>query len=184
MDLTNLSTGVHKRKLKKRVGRGIGSGHGKTGGRGSKGQYASAGAGKPSTTFTGGQTPIHRTFPKRGFSNARFQKEWAEVKLQDLEIFEDGAIIDMQALKDTRLVVGSYDGIRVLGNGELTKKLTVKADHFTKSAKEKIEAKGGTCELIPPPKKPVRNKMGQGKNSAKPKGSRQTAVGSGQENAG
>ena len=169
MDLTHLSDGVEKRKLKKRVGRGIGSGHGKTATRGHKGQYASAGAGKPSTTYTGGQTPIHRVFPKRGFSNARFRKDWAEVKLQDLDMYEDGATVDMTALKATRLIVGSYDGVRVLGNGELTKKLTVKADHFTKSAREKIEAKGGTCELIPPPKKPTRNKMGQGKNSAKRK---------------
>lgn len=174
MDLTNLSDGVHKRRLKKRVGRGIGSGHGKTASRGHKGQYASAGAGKPHSTFTGGQTPIHRTFPKRGFSNARFQKDWAEVKLHDLEMFEDGSVIDMQALKDVRLVVGSYDGLRVLGNGEITRKLTVKAEHFTKSAKEKIEAKGGTCEVIAPPKKPVRNKMGQGKNSAKPKKAKET----------
>ena len=169
MDLTNLSTGVPKRKLKKRVGRGPGSGHGKTSSRGHKGQYASAGAGKPSTTFTGGQTPIHRTYPKRGFSNARFRKTWAEVNVEDLDMFEDGTTVDMATLKSVRLVVGSYDGVRVLGNGELTKKLTVKADHFTKSAREKIEGKSGSCELIPPPKKPVRNKMGQGKNSSKPK---------------
>jgi large subunit ribosomal protein L15 len=172
MDLTHLSIGVPKRKLKKRVGRGPGSGHGKTCGRGHKGQYASAGAGKPATTFTGGQTPIHRTFPKRGFSNARFRKVWAEVNVQDLNSFDDGATVDMTALKAARLVSGSFDGVRILGEGELGKKLTVKADHFTKSARAKIEAKGGVCELIPPPRKPVRNKMGQGKHSAKVKAAR------------
>jgi large subunit ribosomal protein L15 len=169
MDLTQVSVGVTKRKLKKRVGRGIGSGHGKTATRGHKGQYSSAGANMPGTLFTGGQTPLHRRFPKRGFSNATWAKEYAIVNVGDLDRFDAGATVDMAALKAVRLVTGSWDGLRVLGTGDLSKKLTGKADHFSASAKEKIEKAGGTCELIPPPKKPVRAKMGQGKNSAKPK---------------
>ena len=167
MDLTNLSTGVKKRKLKKRVGRGTGSGHGKTASRGHKGQYASAGANMPGALFVGGQTPLHRRIPKRGFSNARFAKEYAEVNIGDLNRFEDGASVDMAALQELRIIVGTYDGLRVLGEGELTKKLSVKADHFTKTAKAQIEGKGGTCELIPAPSKPVRNKMGHGKRAVK-----------------
>lgn len=159
MDLTNLSTGVKKRKLKKRVGRGIGSGHGKTSSRGHKGQYASAGANLPGALFTGGQTPIHRRLPKRGFTNGMFQKEYAVVNVGDLDGFPDGTVVDAAALKAVRLVVGTFDGIRILGDGELTKKLTVTADHFTGTAKAKIEAKGGTATLVPGPKKPVRNKM-------------------------
>src|SRR4029079_1932691 len=139
MDLNAVSKGVQKRKLKRRVGRGIGSGQGKTAGLGSKGQYASAGARLPSVLFEGGQMPLYRRFPKRGFSNARFQKEWAVVNVGDLqELHEAGSTVDMAALKKTRLVVGTYDGVRILGDGDLSKKLTVKADHFSKSAKEKI----------------------------------------------
>ena len=159
MDLTELSQGVHKRRPKKRVGRGIGSGHGKTSTRGHKGQYASAGAGKPGPLFTGGQTPIHRRLPKRGFTNGMFRKEYAEVNVGDLNVYNDGDTVDVAALKAKRLVVGTYDGVRVLGEGELTKRLTVRADHFTKSAREKITTRGGTADLIPPPKKPVKNKM-------------------------
>ncbi|OWK36380.1 50S ribosomal protein L15 [Fimbriiglobus ruber] len=169
MDLTEVSTGIKKRKLKKRVGRGIGSGHGKTASRGHKGQYSSAGAGLPGALFTGGQTPIHRRFPKRGFSNATFSKNFAIVNVGDLSAFDDGAVVDAESLRAKRIVNGSHDGIRVLGNGELTKKITVKADHFSASAKQKIEAKGGTCDVLPQPKPPVRSKMGQGKNSAKKK---------------
>lgn len=160
MDLTNLSQGLQKRKLKKRVGRGIGSGHGKTSSRGHKGQYASAGAGLPGAIFIGGTSPLHRRLPKRGFSNGMFQKEFAVVNIGDLDAkFNDGATIDMATLKESRLVVGTFDGLRVLGNGDVTKKLSVKADHFSASAKAKIEAKGGTAELIAGPKPPVRNKM-------------------------
>lgn len=169
MDLTTLSKGVQKRKLKKRVGRGVGSGHGKTSSRGHKGQYASAGAGLPGALFTGGQTSLHRRLPKRGFSNGMFQDDIAIVNVSDLERFADGTVVDMAALKTERLVVGTFDLLRVLGDGELTKKLTVKANHFTGTAKAKIEAKGGTADLIPPPKKPQRNKMGQGKESIKKK---------------
>jgi large subunit ribosomal protein L15 len=169
MDLTTLSHGVQKRKLKKRVGRGVGSGHGKTASRGHKGQYASAGAGLPGALFTGGQTALHRRLPKRGFSNGMFQKENAVINVGDLNKFADGATVDMAALKDQRLLVGTFDALRILGEGDLTKKLTVKANHVSASAKAKIEAKGGTVELLAGPKKPVRNKMGQGKNSKKKK---------------
>src|SRR5437763_8670155 len=117
MDLTSVSSGVAKRKLKRRVGRGVGSGHGKTAGLGSKGQYASAGARLPSGLFEGGQMPLYRRLPKRGFSNARFQKDYAIVNVSELEAFDAGATVDMAALKKVRLVVGSYDGLRVLGDG-------------------------------------------------------------------
>jgi large subunit ribosomal protein L15 len=169
MDLTTVSTGVHKRKLKKRVGRGPGSGHGKTGSRGHKGQYASAGANMPGSLFTGGQTPIHRTFPKRGFSNARFAKKWAEINVADLEQLENRSKVDLASLKAAGILNGVWDGLRVLGNGELTKTLYITADHFTAGAKKKIEFTGGTTELIPAAKKPVRNKMGQGKRSLRKK---------------
>jgi large subunit ribosomal protein L15 len=159
MDLTQVSQGVHKRKPKKRVGRGIGSGHGKTASRGHKGQYSSAGANLPGAIFTGGQTPLHRRLPKRGFSNGMFAKDYAEVNVGDLNKFDDGATVDAAALKAKRIVLGTHDGLRVLGEGELTKKLTVKANHFTKSARAKIEGKGGTADVLPGPKKPVRNKM-------------------------
>lgn len=165
MDLTTVSEGIAKHKLKKRVGRGIGSGHGKTSSRGHKGQYASAGAGLPSSTFGGGQTPIHRRFPKRGFSNATFAKDYAIVNVAALEIFDAGATVDMASLKEKRLVVGTFDGVRILGEGELTKKLLVSADHFTATAKTKIEAKGGTTTWIPKAKKPVKNKMGSKKKA-------------------
>jgi large subunit ribosomal protein L15 len=170
MDLTNLSQGVQKRKPKKRVGRGIGSGHGKTGSRGHKGQYASAGAQMPGALFTGGQTPIHRRFPKRGFSNATWAKTYAEVNVGDLERLPNRSNVDMAILKAARIVTGTFDGLRVLGNGELTKTLYIKADHVTAGAKKKIEFTGGTIELIAPPKKPVKNKMGQGKKAQRKKG--------------
>jgi large subunit ribosomal protein L15 len=160
MNLTELSNGVNKRKQKKRVGRGIGSGHGKTASRGHKGQYASAGANLPGPLFIGGQTPMHRRLPKRGFTNGTFRKDYAVVNVGDLDaVYDANATVDAANLKATRLVVGAHDGIRILGQGELTKKLNVTAHHFTKQAKEKIEAKGGTCTLVAAPKPPVRNKM-------------------------
>jgi large subunit ribosomal protein L15 len=165
MDLTKVSHGVAKRKLKRRVGRGIGSGQGKTAGLGAKGQYASAGARLPSGLFEGGQMPLYRRLPKRGFSNATWQKDYAVVNVGDLEIFDANSTVDMAALKSKRLVVGTFDGVRILGDGELSKKLTVKADHFSKSAEEKIKKAGGTCELIAKRKPPVRNKMGTKKKA-------------------
>ena len=159
MDLSTVHIGIRRRTRKKRVGRGIGSGMGKTSTRGAKGQWASAGANMPTPLFEGGQMPLFRRIPKRGFSHAIWDKKYLVVNVGDLNDFDNGAVVDAAALKTAKLANGPADGIRILGNGELTKKLTVKAHHFSKSAKEKIEAKGGTCELIPPPKKPKRNKM-------------------------
>jgi large subunit ribosomal protein L15 len=159
MDLSTVHKGINKNKKRKRVGRGIGSGHGKTSTRGAKGQYASAGAGHPKFYFEGGQMPLFRRIPKRGFSNATWARSFHVVNVGDLSAFKDGDIVDQAALAKAGLANGPADGVRILGNGELTKKLTVKASHFSKSAEEKIKAKGGTVEVIPPPKKPVRNKM-------------------------
>ncbi len=159
MDLSTVHQGVHKHRKKKRVGRGIGSGHGKTASRGAKGQYASAGAGHPAAPFEGGQMPLFRRMPKRGFSHATWDKHYHVVNVRDLDRFDDGTTVDAALLKETGLAKGPADGIRILGEGELTKKLTVRAHHFSKSAAEKITARGGTTEVIPPPKKPKRNKM-------------------------
>jgi large subunit ribosomal protein L15 len=160
MDLSTIHHGINKRKRKKRVGRGIGSGHGKTASRGSKGQYASAGAGHPSWTFEGGQMPLFRRMPKRGFSHASWDRTYHIVNVGDLDkAFDAGATVDAEALRKVGLANGPADGVRILGMGELSKKLTVRAHHFSKSAQEKITAKGGTTEVIPGPKKPVRNKM-------------------------
>lgn len=169
MDLTNVSTGVAKRKLKRRVGRGIGSGQGKTSGLGMKGQYQSAGARLPSGLFEGGQMPLYRRWPKRGFSHATWDKQYAVVNVGDLEQFDANSTVDMAALKSKRLVVGTFDGVRILGEGDLKKPLTVKADHFSKSAAEKIAKAGGKAETLPKPKKPVRNKMGTRKKALEAK---------------
>src|SRR5262249_46029905 len=147
-------------KRKKRVGRGPGSGHGKTSSRGHKGQYASAGAGHPIFAFEGGQMPLFRRMPKRGFSHATWDKSYHVVNVGNLEShFKAGDVFDHDGQKKAGLGKGRADGVRILGEGELTRKLTVKAHHFSKSAAEKITAKGGTMEVIPPAKKPVRNKM-------------------------
>jgi large subunit ribosomal protein L15 len=160
MDLTTVHVGIHKARGKKRVGRGVGSGHGKTASRGSKGQWASAGAKKPTQLFEGGQMQLFRRIPKRGFSHATWDKSFLIVNVGDLSLaFNDGDTVDAESLKKVGLAKGPADGVRILGNGELTKKLVVKAHHFSKSAAEKIAAKGGTVETIPPPKRPVRNKM-------------------------
>jgi len=165
MDLTSVSSGVSKRKLKRRVGRGIGSGQGKTAGLGHKGQYTSAGARLPSGLFEGGQMPLYRRLPKRGFSQATWRKTYAVVNVGDLEQFDANSTVNMVTLKAKRLVVGTFDGLRVLGDGELTRKLTVRADHFSKSAEEKIKKAGGTCEKIEGPKPPKKNKMGSKKKA-------------------
>ena len=160
MDLSTVHHGVHKLRKKKRVGRGPGSGHGKTAGRGAKGQWASAGAKKPVSMFEGGQMQLFRRIPKRGFSNARFARDFHIVNVGDLDkVYADGDVVDRDSLRVKGLAKGPADGVRILGEGELTKKLTVKAHHFSKSAAEKITAKGGTTEVVPPPAKPKRNKM-------------------------
>ena len=160
MDLSTVHQGVHKLRRKKRVGRGIGSGHGKTSTRGHKGQWASAGAKKPTSVFEGGQMQLFRRLPKRGFSTGTWAKQYLVVNVGDLDAhFDAGATIDPESMRRAGLANGPADGVRVLGTGEVTKKLVVKASHFSKSALEKIQAKGGTAQVIPPPKKPVRNKM-------------------------
>ncbi len=160
MDLSTVHQGVHKHRRKKRVGRGIGSGHGKTSTRGSKGQWASAGAKKPTSLFEGGQMQLFRRIPKRGFSHATWDRKFHVVNVGAIDRrFNDGDTVDQEALKKVGLAKGPADGVRILGTGELTKRLTIRAHHFSKSAQEKITAKGGTAEVIPPPKKPVKNKM-------------------------
>jgi large subunit ribosomal protein L15 len=159
MDLSTVHHGIRKRKPKKRVGRGPGSGHGKTSTRGAKGQWASAGAHKPPSIHEGGQMPLFRRIPKRGFSHATWDRYYLVVNVGDLDVFPDGATVDPDALRKAGLAKGPADGVRILGNGELNRKLTVKAHHFSKSAAEKITARGGATEVIPPPKKPKKNKM-------------------------
>jgi large subunit ribosomal protein L15 len=160
MDLSTVHHGVHKLKRKKRVGRGPGSGHGKTATRGSKGQWASAGAKMPHPAFEGGQMQLFRRIPKRGFSTATWTRRFLVVNVGDLEhAFADGATVDHAALRHVGLANGPADGIRILGSGELTKRLVVRAHHFSKSAGEKITARGGSAEVIPPPQKPKKNKM-------------------------
>ena len=130
-----------------RKGRGPGSGNGKTAGKGHKGQNARSGGGvRPG--FEGGQFPIYRQLPKRGFNNKRFATVYATINVSDLNRFEDGAIVDIKTLLDARVIRKAQDGLKVLGNGEITKKLTVKAAKFSAAAKEKIEAAGGSCEEV------------------------------------
>src|SRR5258708_25860492 len=122
MDLTTAHNGINRRKRKKRVGRGVGRGHGKTASRGAKGQYASAGAGNPSWTFEGGQMPLFRRIPKRGFSHASWDRSYHIVNVGDLDkAFEAGATVDAESLKQAGLANGAADGLRVLGMGALTK---------------------------------------------------------------
>ena len=128
-----------------RRGRGLGSGNGKTAGKGHKGQKARSGA--PRVGFEGGQMPLYRRIPKRGFK-CRNSKEIVGINLSALERFEDGAEVSVEALIEAGIVKNPRDGVKILGNGELTKKLTVKANAFSASAKEKIEALGGKAEVI------------------------------------
>ena len=134
------------RQAKTRVGRGTGSGCGKTSGRGHKGQKARSGGGVR-VGFEGGQMPIYRRLPKRGFKNV-WRKIYAEVNVATLNVFEDDTVVDAVALVEMGILKNVYDGVRILGNGSLTKKLTVKAQGFTKTAKEKIESANGTAEVI------------------------------------
>ena len=148
MKLHELSPAPGSRRARKRVGRGTGSGTGKTSTRGQKGQKARSGGGvRPG--FEGGQMPLARRVPKRGFTNI-FAKEYTVVNVSDLERFDDGTVVDLELLQKTGLAdkrkSKPTDGLKVLGNGELTKKLTVKAKKFTGSAKEKITAAGGSAE--------------------------------------
>ncbi len=130
----------------KRLGRGVGSGLGKTSGKGHKGAKARSGGGKR-PGFEGGQMPLYRRVPKRGFTNI-FGTNYATVNVENLNVFEEGTVVDAQALIAAGLIRKELDGVKILGNGELSKKLTVKAAKYTASAKEKIEAIGGTAEVI------------------------------------
>lgn len=146
MKLQNLSPAPGSATPVYRKGRGPGSGNGKTAGKGHKGQNARAGGGvRPG--FEGGQLPLYRKLPKRGFHN-KFATKYAIVNVSELNVFEDGAVIDINALLAKKIVRKEYDGLKVLGNGELTKKLTVKATIFSATAKEKIEAAGGKTEEV------------------------------------
>ena len=134
-------------KAKKRVGRGPGSGMGKTSTRGQKGQKSRSGASIPAW-FQGGQTPLYRRIPKRGFNNARFRTEYATINLSDLNRFNDGDTITPELLKEKGIIKKQLCGVKVLGNGELEKKLTIKANRFSSSAVTKIESAGGKAEVI------------------------------------
>lgn len=147
MKLHELQPAAGSKKTRTRVGRGLGSGLGKTSGRGQKGQNSRSGGGVRSG-FEGGQMPLYRRLPKRGFNNV-FAKQYAEVNVEQLNRFEDGATVDPVALIEAGILKNVLDGIRILGNGTLeTKNLTVIANGFTKSAEEKITAAGGKVEVI------------------------------------
>ena len=146
MKLHELSPAPGSTKNRNRVGRGIGSGNGKTAGRGMKGQLSRSGGGKYKG-FEGGQMPIYRRLPKRGFKNI-FRKTYAQVNVATLNRFDDGTTVDPVVLVEEGILKNVCDGIRILGNGELTKKLTVRANGFTKTAEEKITAAGGKVEVI------------------------------------
>ena len=146
MKLHELKAAEGSRRVRNRVGRGTSSGNGKTAGRGQKGQKARSG-GKVRLGFEGGQTPLFRRMPKRGFLNVN-AKEYALVNLDQLNKFEDGTEVTPVVLKEAGIIRAEKSGVKVLGNGELTKKLTVKAAKFSKSAEAAITAKGGSIEVI------------------------------------
>ena len=146
MQLHELAPAEGSTKEAKRKGRGPGSGNGKTGGRGHKGQKARSGGGvRPG--FEGGQMPLARRIPKRGFNNI-FATKYAFVNVSALSVFENGETVDAQKLREKGLINKEYDGVKILGNGEIDKSLTVKAAKFSESAKAKIEAAGGKAEVI------------------------------------
>ena len=154
MRLHDLKPRPGAKHRRKRLGQGESSGHGKTSGRGGKGQTARSGSSiRPG--FEGGQMPLIRRIPKRGFNNARHGTRYLPINLDSLNRFDDGARVDEAALRGVGLANGKADGIKILGGGDLTKKLTVSAHAFSASAKAKIEARGGTCELVAPPPAPV-----------------------------
>jgi len=146
MDLSNLKPAIGSTKNRKRIGRGHGSGTGKTSGKGHKGQKARSG-GSVKAGFEGGQMPLQRRLPKRGFTPLS-KKIYALVNLHDLETFASGTVVDIAALGQAGLVKNINDGVKILADGDLTKKLTVKAHKFSRQAKEKIEAAGGTVEVL------------------------------------
>lgn len=146
MKLNELKPVEGSKHYKKRVGRGIGSGMGKTSTRGHKGQNARSGGGvRPG--YEGGQTPVFKRLPKRGFTNVN-RKDYAIVNVEELNVFEAGSVVDFAALAEKGLVKKEYEGVKILGNGKLTVALTVKAKKFSKSAEEQIKAAGGNAEVI------------------------------------
>ena len=148
MKLHELEKNIGATKAKKRVGRGPGSGLGKTSGRGQKGQKARSG-GSINPVFEGGQLPLYKRLPKRGFSNKRFKKEYAIVNIEALNVFEDKTVVTPALLKEKGLITKEYNsGVKVLGDGELKKKITIQANKFTKSALAKIEESGSKAEVI------------------------------------
>ncbi len=157
MDIGEAKRRRHPRGRKKRVGRGVGSGRGKTSGRGHKG--AKSRSGWSSRGMTGGDVPFWRRLPQRGFSNAPFRNDYQVVNVGQLNRFEDGTVVTPQLLHEEGMVK-RQDGarIKILGDGELTRALTVRADAFSKSAAAKIEQSGGTVEVLPGPRPPARNK--------------------------
>ncbi|MDR1253927.1 MAG: 50S ribosomal protein L15 [Oscillospiraceae bacterium] len=146
MKLHELSPAVGAKKKSKRIGRGHGSGQGKTAGKGHKGQKARSGGGVR-VGFEGGQMPLQRRVPKRGFNNI-FAKKIVAVNVCSLNLFEDGSIIDEKVLREAGIIKTRCDGVKILGNGNLTKKLTVKVGKFSDSAKQKVEKVGGKAEVI------------------------------------
>jgi large subunit ribosomal protein L15 len=147
MRLHDLKPRPGAKHRRKRLGQGESSGRGKTAGRGGKGQTARSGS-SIRIGFEGGQMPLIRRIPKRGFNNARFTTRYLPVNIVALNVFDDGAQVNEAALRELGLVNGNGDGVKILGNGELTKKLIVSASAFSASAKTKIEAKGGKCEVV------------------------------------
>ncbi len=152
--LSRLAPPAGATKPKKRKGRGPGSGLGKTAGRGQKGQKARQPGNIHKLFFEGGQMPLSRRLPKVGFVNL-FATDFAEVSVAKLDLFAAGEVVDEKALRAKGFVKGKHDGVKILGNGELTKKLTVRAEAFSAGAKSKIEKAGGTCELVEHPVKPI-----------------------------
>ena len=147
MKLHELEKNIGAKHSKKRVGRGSGSGLGKTSGRGQKGQKARSG-GSINPVFEGGQLPLYRRLPKRGFSNYPFKKEYSVINLSDLNVFEDGTVVTPALLKEKGIVKKQLSGIKVLGEGQLDKKLTVQAQRFAKSAVDKSNESGSKAEVI------------------------------------
>ena len=146
MDLSNLKPAAGSKSESFRKGRGHGSGNGKTAGYGHKGQKARSGAPRPG--FEGGQMPLYRRLPKRGFNN-RNRKEFIGINVSTLDKrFEDGAVVDVKTLLEMNIIKDTLDGVKILGNGEINKKLTVKVNAYSEAAKQKIEAAGGTCEVL------------------------------------
>ncbi len=146
MKLHELQPAEGAKKSPKRIGRGIGSGMGKTSTKGHKGQKARSGGGK-GPAFEGGQTPLQRRLPKRGFTN-RFKRELVEVNLEKLNVFDNGTKVTPEILLEKGIIKKLADGVKILGNGKITKKLTIKSNGFSKSAVEKIEKAGGKAEVI------------------------------------